>query len=72
MTLRVYRANTADWSMIQPRVDRGKTVAESLSFSRPGLPSSEKQTPQVVEIVGSGCKSREALETRAVLVRQAP
>jgi len=36
-----------------------------------GLPSSEKQVPQIVENLASGGKPREALETAAVLVRQA-
>jgi hypothetical protein len=51
--------------------DRGKTVTKPLALSRLGLPLSEKQIPQVVENLESGDESREALETVALLVRQA-
>jgi hypothetical protein len=46
-------------------------VTKPLALSRLGLPLSEKQIPQVVENLESGDKSREALETVALLVRQA-
>jgi hypothetical protein len=51
--------------------DRGKTVTKPLGLKGLGLPLSEKQIPQVVENLNSGRKPREALETAAVLVRQA-
>ena len=50
--------------------DRGKTVTKPLPLSRLGLPSSEKQIPQVVENLESGGKSIEALETAALRPRQ--
>ena len=39
------------------------TVTKPLTLSRLGLPLGEKQIPQVVEILESGAKSIEALET---------
>ena len=39
--------------------------------SRLELLLSERQIPRVVEMIEGGCKSQEALETAAVLVRQA-
>ena len=50
--------------------DRGKTVTKPLALGRLGLPLSEKQIPQVVEILESGGKSKEALETTALRPRQ--
>jgi hypothetical protein len=52
-------------------VDRGKTVTKSFALSDLGLLLSEKQIPQVVENLESGDESGEALETVALLVRQA-
>jgi hypothetical protein len=46
-------------------------VTKPLASNGLGLPSSEKQMPQVVENLDSGGKPREALETVEVLVRQA-
>jgi hypothetical protein len=51
--------------------ESGKTVTKPLVLNGLGLPSSEKQVPQIVENLASGGKPREALETAAVLVRQA-
>ena len=51
--------------------DRGKTVTKPLALTRLGLPLSEKQIPQVVENLESGDKSREALETGTLRVKQA-
>ena len=50
---------------------RGKTVTKPSALSRLGMPLSEKQIPQVVEKLESGCKSKEALETVALRVKQA-
>ena len=49
-----------------PGVHRGKTVTKPLALSRLGLPSSEKQIPQVVENLKSGGKPKEALETASL------
>ena len=53
-------------------VDRGKTVTDASKLSCLGLLLSEKQIPQVVENLESGDKSREALETVTLRVKQAP
>jgi hypothetical protein len=66
-----HRGGETQTSIASSREDRGKTVAKPLVLSGLGLPSSEKQIPQVVENLDSGGKPREALETAAVLVRQA-
>ena len=52
-------------------VDRGKTVTKPIMLRALGKASSEKQIPQVVENLESGDKSREALETSALRVKQA-
>jgi hypothetical protein len=52
-------------------LDRGKTVTKSFTLNGIGLFSSGKQILQVVENLEGGDKSREALETVALLVRQA-
>ena len=41
--------------------DRGKTVTKPRLLKPLGLPLSEKQIPQVVEILESGGKSKEAM-----------
>lgn len=51
--------------------DRGKTVTKPFVLDGLGLSLSEKQIPQVVENLGSGDKSREALEIVALRVKQA-
>ena len=51
-------------------MDRGKTVTKPLALRRLGLALSEKQIPQVVENLRSGCEPKEALERVAVLRRQ--
>jgi len=50
--------------------DRGKTVTKPRLLKPLGLPLSEKQIPQVVEILESGGKSKEALETATLRPRQ--
>jgi hypothetical protein len=50
-------------------IDRGKTVTKPIMLRTLGKASSEKQIPQVVENLGSGEKSREALETVALRVK---
>ena len=49
---------------------RGKTVTKLLPLSPLGLPSSEKQIPQVVENLESGGEPKEALEKAALRPRQ--
>ena len=51
-------------------VDRGKTVTKSFALSGLGLLLSEKQIPQVVENLESGCKPKEALERTIMRPRQ--
>ena len=50
--------------------DRGKTVTELVGLIPFGLPSSEKQIPQVVENLESGGKPKEALERTVMRPRQ--
>ena len=45
-------------------------MTKPLALTRLGLPLSEKQIPQVVEILESGGKPKEALETAALRPRQ--
>ncbi len=45
-------------------------MTKPISFSRLGLPLSEKQIPQVIEKYESGEKPKEALERAAVRVKQ--
>jgi hypothetical protein len=45
-------------------------VTKPLALNQPELPLSEKQIPQVVEIIESGSKLKEALEAVAVRPRQ--
>jgi len=52
-------------------LDRGKTVTEPFTLIVLGNASSEKQIPQVVENLESGDKSKEALETGTLRVKQA-
>jgi hypothetical protein len=52
-------------------VNRGKTVTKPIILRALGKALSEKQIPQVVENPESGGKSREALETVALRVKQA-
>ena len=65
-----HRGGETQTSIASSRENRGKTVAKPLLLSGLGLPSSEKQIPQV-ENLDSGGKPGGALETAAVLARQA-
>ena len=53
------------------RLCRGKTVTKPLALRELGKASSEKQIPQVVENLESGCNQKEALETNTLRVKQA-
>jgi hypothetical protein len=53
------------------RFDRGNTVTKRFALRGLGLFLSEKQIPQVVENLENGDKSREALETGTLRVKQA-
>ena len=57
-------------SSLISRADRGKTVTESLALSWLGLLLSERQIPQVVEILESGVEPKEALEMAVLRPRQ--
>ena len=56
--------------MLYRGLDRGKTVAEPLAWSRLGLPLSKSRFPQVVEKLESGVKLKELLERVVMRPRQ--